>query len=241
MSDRPAAKIIQVSDTHFVCAGEALHGLDPRARLDACIADINANHGDAELCVFSGDLTHTGERDAYRHFRECIACIALPYRLMVGNHDDRDNLRAVFPQAPDDGGGFVQDALDFAWGRVILVDTLEPNEDWGSFCERRARWLAERLVEAADRPVYIFMHHPPLNIGTQAWIGLGSRTQDPSRKPYRAAGISATSSSATSTGRLGAHGGASLSRPSGARTTRSPSISSPSHRFRRATNRRPTR
>ena len=49
-------KLIQVSDLHFVPPSLRLLGLDPRARLEAAIADINAHHGDAELCLFTGDL-----------------------------------------------------------------------------------------------------------------------------------------------------------------------------------------
>ena len=38
-------KIIQVTDLHLVTPGQTLCGLDPLARLQACIADINQNHG----------------------------------------------------------------------------------------------------------------------------------------------------------------------------------------------------
>jgi 3',5'-cyclic AMP phosphodiesterase CpdA len=32
----------------------------------------------------------------------------------------------------------------------------------------RAAWLARRLEEAGDRPVFLFMHHPPFDIGIPA-------------------------------------------------------------------------
>jgi 3',5'-cyclic AMP phosphodiesterase CpdA len=56
-----AMKIVQVTDTHLVGPGQSIYGIDPRARLDACFADINARHGDAAFCVLSGDLTDSGE------------------------------------------------------------------------------------------------------------------------------------------------------------------------------------
>ncbi len=40
-------KLIQITDTHLVPPGERLYGLDPRARLEACIADVNASPGAA--------------------------------------------------------------------------------------------------------------------------------------------------------------------------------------------------
>ena len=66
-------KIIQVSDTHIVPPGRGLWGFDPRARLEACIADVNARHGDADLCILTGDLTDRGEPEAYGELREILA------------------------------------------------------------------------------------------------------------------------------------------------------------------------
>ncbi len=58
-------KLIHITDTHLVAPGMKLYGLDPRARLDAAIADINRHHADAELVVVTGDLTNWGEVEAY--------------------------------------------------------------------------------------------------------------------------------------------------------------------------------
>lgn len=157
-------KFIQIADTHVVADG-GLHGLDPRARLEACIADINANHGDAELCVVTGDLTHSGDAGAYAVFRDCISKLTVPWRLMVGNHDDRETFRQAFPETPCDPNGFVQSSFDTSAGRFILLDTAEPGVHWGSFCERRAEWLRQELEVAGERPVYLFMHHPPFDVG----------------------------------------------------------------------------
>ena len=69
-------KLIHITDTHFVAPGIKLYGLDPRARLDAAIADIKRNHADAELAVVTGDLTHWGEVDAYLNFTRMHAGLA---------------------------------------------------------------------------------------------------------------------------------------------------------------------
>ncbi len=49
-------KLIQITDIHFVPGKRLLHGLDPYERLRSCIADINTNHADADLCIITGDL-----------------------------------------------------------------------------------------------------------------------------------------------------------------------------------------
>jgi len=158
-------KIIQITDTHLVPPGHELHGLDPQARLTACIADIRAHHSDATLCIHTGDLAHKGEIESYRLLRDCLSDLPIPIHFMVGNHDDRSNLREVFPDVATDPSGFIQTVLDVPAGRLILLDTQEHKEKHGSFCDRRAAWLAEQLKACRDKPVYIFMHHPPFKIG----------------------------------------------------------------------------
>ncbi len=158
-------KFIQVTDMHIMPPGERLLGLDPRAQLDACIADINAHHADAELCVFTGDLGHEGYVDAYRNLRDALAALSLPYYLMLGNHDDREAFKEAFPEIACDRHGFVQSVIDTGAGRFILLDSYEPAAVWGSFCEKRAAWLRDRLEESTGRPVYLFIHHPPFEIG----------------------------------------------------------------------------
>ncbi len=166
-------KLIQCSDLHFVPPGTRLLGLDPRARLEAAIADINAHHGDAELCLFTGDLADHGAPEAYQSLRETLAGLQVPYRLTLGNHDDRDNFQTAFPEAPHDEHGFVQSVASTGAGDIILLDTHEPGQASGSFCAKRQTWLKARLAEAAGRPVYLFMHHPPLDIGIPALDRIG--------------------------------------------------------------------
>ncbi len=165
-------KLIQVSDLHFVPPVTRLFGLDPRARLAAAIADINRHHGDAELCLFTGDLADHGAPEAYQALREALAALRLPYRLMIGNHDDRGNFQRAFPEAPRDEHGFVQTVVASGAGDIVLLDTHEPGQASGSFCAQRQAWLEARLAEAG-RPVTIFMHHPPLDIGIPSLDRIG--------------------------------------------------------------------
>jgi len=156
-------KILQVTDLHLVAPGKTLCGLDPFARLEACIADINRHHTDAELVIFTGDLSETGEEITYRTLERALAELAVPYRLMLGNHDDRETFIRVFDHVPT-ADGFVQGVEDMAEGRLVLLDTLVPGQPEGRLDAVRLRWLTERLKEARDKPVFIFSHHPPFPI-----------------------------------------------------------------------------
>ncbi|UCI30242.1 metallophosphoesterase [Mesorhizobium sp. B4-1-4] len=155
-------KIIQLSDPHLMAPGGLLYGSDPLAGLDACLADIGENHADADLVVISGDLTNDGERAAYAALHERLAQFSPPCRLMLGNHDDRAVFLEMFPHAAEQG--FVQSVFDGSEGRLILLDTLDSGQVEGRLCAARLGWLDERLQEAHDRPVFLFMHHPPFRI-----------------------------------------------------------------------------
>ena len=158
-------KLIQITDTHIVPEKRDMHGVNPYQRLSACVDDIRQNHADAELCVITGDLAHKGEIAAYQALSEILARLPMRYHLLVGNHDDRENLLSVFPETPTDSNGFIQSTVDLDAGRLIFIDSVEKGKNLGGFCQRRAGWLTNQLKGSAGRPVYLFMHHPPFDLG----------------------------------------------------------------------------
>lgn len=157
-------KIVQVTDLHLARPGETVAGLDPYAGLDACLVDILRHHADAAVCVLTGDLTNDGQPEAYAALAERLRAFPIPVRLLLGNHDDRPAFRGAFPEAEVDENGFVQSVLDGPAGRLIFLDTLDPGHVGGRLCATRLAWLDGRLEEAAERPVYVFLHHPPFAV-----------------------------------------------------------------------------
>lgn len=159
-------KLIHVTDPHLGAPGEPVWGLDPCERLDRVLDDIARLHGDAAFCVISGDIANDGDPRAYRWLAGRLAGFPLRTVLMVGNHDDRTALRAEQPGVMDDGQGFVQGRHATREGVFLFLDTLKDKTvTAGEYCMARQGWLRERLAEAAGRPVYIFMHHPPFDVG----------------------------------------------------------------------------
>ncbi|MCB4771155.1 phosphodiesterase [Ancylobacter sp. Lp-2] len=159
---RKTCKIIQVSDLHLVSPGGMLQGSDPLARLEDCLADLNRHHADADLVVFSGDLTDDGEPAAYAALATRLTALKAPWRLMMGNHDDRAASAAAFPGVAG-ADGFVQAAIDLGDWRAVLLDTHEPGHVEGRLCAARLDWLDAALAGASN--VLIFLHHPPVAIG----------------------------------------------------------------------------
>lgn len=158
-------KLVHLTDLHLVAPGEKLWGGDPVSRVDRVLDDIAALHGDADLCVITGDLADRGQAEAYDWLAQRLERFALETVLMIGNHDDRGAMRAHLPGLMDDGSGFVQGERTTAEGTLLFLDTFKDGTSAGQYCATRQAWLASRLDAAAGGPVWIFMHHPPMNIG----------------------------------------------------------------------------
>ena len=154
-------KFIHITDLHLAPPGELLWGLSPYDRLDACLADLAAHHGDASFCAITGDLAERGEIAAYEALKRRLSAFPIDTHLMLGNHDDRENFHAVFG-----GGGFVQSAITREAQHFLFLDTLKgPPSSAGLYDGPRRAWLTGELEKANGAPVYIFMHHPPFDIG----------------------------------------------------------------------------
>ncbi len=173
-------KIIQLTDLHFIPPGLRLLDIDPRERLATAIAEINARHGDADLCVITGDLADRGAPEAYTLLRETLEELRPPLRLLLGNHDHRANFVAAFGEDRLDDEGFVQAALETEAGRFLFLDTLEQGHHDGRYCTARCRWLAGQLAQCdATRPAYVFLHHPPFDIGVPSLDALRLKDEGP--------------------------------------------------------------
>ncbi|MGE4328404.1 MAG: phosphodiesterase [Pseudodonghicola sp.] len=154
-----------LTDLHFVPEGQTIYGFDPRQSLRAALAFL-PSLPQVDFLVIAGDLADRAEPAAYDSLRAELAGLPFPVILMVGNHDARAPFRAVFPDAPSQGG-FVQGLHVFDQASLITLDTLcedEPGHH-GRLCAARLEFLEQALREApTDRPVLLFQHHPPMDL-----------------------------------------------------------------------------
>ena len=163
-------KIIVFTDTHMQPeVGEGK--FDPDVQLEKGIAHVNEFNADADLVIFCGDITDKGDVHSYEMLQNRLKDLNIPYKLLLGNHDNRENFLTVFDNAHVDENGFVQQAIDMGSMRLILLDTLHgppydyPMSHMGKLCEKRLAWLDMQLASAGDKDCIIFMHHPPHNTG----------------------------------------------------------------------------
>lgn len=156
--------IAQISDTHIALDTP---DADQRAQDFALtIADINALNPAPDVIVHTGDLVHNGRQDEYAQAVATLAKARAPVYVLVGNKDNRANLRAAFSAcgylAPD--SEFIDYAVEDFPVRLIAVDTLSTGSNKGDFCPARARRLIDLIDAETTKPIAIFAHHPPFEV-----------------------------------------------------------------------------
>ena len=155
---------VWMSDPHFTKEGDVL-GHDPRVRLQAAIDHINANYSHASYCIISGDMVNRGTLDDYNVLKSKLANLRIPFLPMVGNHDDRSMFRSVVPLPESCMENFIQYSVAASGCLILCLDTQKAGSDAGEFCIERSAWLRRVLENAGNTRVYIFMHHPPMELG----------------------------------------------------------------------------
>jgi 3',5'-cyclic-AMP phosphodiesterase len=159
--------LCQISDLH-VTAGRALAygAVDTASCLERCVQRIVGLDPLPDALIATGDLVDTPDARSYGQLREILARLPLPLFLLPGNHDERQALRAGFPDHRylRRDGDFLHYAIDEFPVRLLALDTIIPGQPDGTLCARRLRWLEQRLSES-DAPTVIALHHPPFPTG----------------------------------------------------------------------------
>jgi len=166
-------KLIHISDIHI--NPEPVLGGDPIDNFKSCMSHVERYHADADIVVITGDLTHHGQRNSYMKLREMLFDWTIDPCLVIGNHDHRETFQALFPETGKDGNGYVQYVIERDEGHFIFLDTVEFGTHAGHFGPDRQAWLKDRLDSATDKqkPVFLFMHHNPVEVGVRSSDKIG--------------------------------------------------------------------
>ncbi len=167
-----AMLIAQISDCHIVERGALFADrVDSAAGLRAAVAAIGRLDRTPDVVLATGDLVNDGAADQYDHLMDLIADLDMPVIPVVGNHDDRSELRRRFPDTlpsgdPDSPIAFTVDTYPL---RIIVLDSTIPGRNDGRLGVDQLDWLDSRLSEQPDRPTLVVQHHPPFASGI-SWM-----------------------------------------------------------------------
>ena len=175
--------IAQFTDCHVVTPGELVADrVDSAAALVATVRHINELPTPPSIVVATGDLVNDARSGQYDRFQEIVGELPAPLVPVPGNHDDRSELRARFPDVLPAGGPDdpLDHVLDLDPLRLVFVDTQVPGRIGGAISAAQVAWLDDVLASAPDRPTIVFQHHPPFETG----IGFMDREAFEGAAPY---------------------------------------------------------
>lgn len=164
------ARLIQITDCHLFADPQAkLKDVCTRERLEAVLRALRAERSTADRLIVTGDLTHDDRVETYRALRELLGDWLPIVRVIPGNHDDREAMRSVFGDAVQSvvGRNVFVDAVG-GW-TLLGLDSQRTGSSTGQLDRPQLDWLTERLKAAPNAPTAIFVHHPPLPVGSR-WL-----------------------------------------------------------------------
>jgi Icc protein len=161
--------IAQISDTHIVPKGQNWKSLPETKvaeRLHLIVHNLNQLNPKPDIVLHTGDAIDYGGIEAYEHLQEILSPLTMPFYIIPGNHDDREDMRTAFQhKGYMPSNGFIQYVIDDHDVRLIALDTIVPMETRGLICEDRMAWLKSILKQNTQKPTLILMHHPLLKSG----------------------------------------------------------------------------
>ena len=169
---RPTHVIAHLSDTHLTSAGVKYNTvLDSAAALDRAIAVLRSAvtaGRQLDAVVLSGDLTDTGDPDAYRRLAANVASIAgdtgdpggPALVFATGNHDIRTQFhRELLRRESADP---ILQVHDIDGLRIIALDSTIPGAGHGRLTEDHLAALATELSVPAPAGSVVVLHHAPV-------------------------------------------------------------------------------
>ena len=172
--------IAQISDPHVMPPGPNHLGIDTAAMLTTAIERLNRLSPQPDCVLITGDLADSGSDADYAELRRRLAGLQAPYRVLPGNHDEREAFRRAFADhayLPKDGP-FLQYISDIGPLRLVALDTVIPGSLGGTLCAERLEWFAHKLQGSAGRPLIVAMHHPPMLTGIPFMDAIGLDCRD---------------------------------------------------------------
>ena len=164
--------LAQISDTHLLTRTDRTPlALKRVENLQRCVDTINAMPIQPAAVVHTGDMINFGPKgdeheNGYGLAFEILSQLNAPFYPAIGNRDSRPDLIARF-LAPDllpSDAPFCQYRVKLKDADLICVDTKSAAHNLGTSCDEGLAHLNELLQQDIDKPVFVFMHHPPVKI-----------------------------------------------------------------------------
>ncbi|MGB5165953.1 MAG: phosphodiesterase [Woeseiaceae bacterium] len=159
-------KIFHLTDPHlFADAGGELRGSNTRESLQRVLDHYQQHDWRAELAVITGDLIQDDSAAAYENFRDALTPLGLPLACLPGNHDVRALMQAALNVEPF---AYCPTLRRGNW-LLISVDSCVTGKAGGCVADAEMKRLQQLLDDGDAEHVAVFLHHPPVEMGSR-WL-----------------------------------------------------------------------
>src|ERR1044071_10332563 len=134
--------IAQITDPHVRPRGLAANRVvETNMMTERAIDAVIALRRPPDVVLITGDLTDRGLNEEYEQLKIMLRRLDIPFFMILGNHDRRENFRRVFSDYPGvaEDSEFVQFVVDDYPVRLIGLDTLVARGGGGGGGGRRGR------------------------------------------------------------------------------------------------------
>ena len=168
-----STRILQLTDLHVFRDPDArLRGIPTFQLLCDVVEHIKQSGEEFDFVVVTGDHTHDELQESYSAVRQVLSPWLDRLFQVPGNHDDRAVLRSVFSDRIA-GQGDTQINFTFQAGNWLCLglDTHVPSSVPGLIDAEQIAWAKERVRSLKPDLIGLFLHHPPVNVGSE-WMDI---------------------------------------------------------------------
>ncbi|MFI4956579.1 MAG: 3',5'-cyclic-AMP phosphodiesterase [Gammaproteobacteria bacterium] len=158
--------IIQITDMHlFENVSDTLLGVNTFESFRAVVKDIKQTYPNPDLILLTGDLAQDETVTAYQKLVDELTVFHCPKYGFPGNHDDEQHMLSIFRE------NHLQENREIIVGNwnLILLNTQKRHAVEGLLSDEQLEFLDNSLGMYPEHSTMIFMHHPPMPVGS-AWI-----------------------------------------------------------------------
>ena len=156
-------RILQITDPHLFANPDAtLMGVNTSATLDQVLGILKSDYLDANCLLVTGDLTQDHSAASYRHLKEKLAPLNMPYFWLCGNHDQPALMNEINPTAME------KQVMLGQW-QILLLNTQQDGEVFGHLSQIELEFLDRCLSENQHQHSLLAMHHHPAPVNSR-WM-----------------------------------------------------------------------
>ena len=165
-----ATQVIQLSDFHLHADPNTLYqGIRADVNLVKVLEFIRHKFPLAKCFILTGDVAHDEKLETYKHLRYLLKDLVEHCHFIPGNHDNPSAMKKIFPSILKPGFPPMCFSISVTGWRLIGLNSHISGEVYGRLDDMQLQWLDNQLQEHNNEPTIIFVHHPPISVGSP-WL-----------------------------------------------------------------------